>query len=190
MERCSAIVPDNKFQVGSHTQGFQSSILARSRPSLTTFPPGLDLRPQSRPLVPFSAFQHLHTPHSLQSGSLTAPLTAPQDFHLPCSRDTGFSFTSTTTAATYDVPFPDEASEPFPATNQDALQDRIIEEVNEEIGGFPGSELDADGHDDQTEESEVCQDGEPEKVNGLQRPAPHTRQRSFTLPSHFGTSQA
>ena len=190
MNRHLALIPNNKFQAGSHPQGFQSSVLARPRPSITTFPPGLDIRPQSRPSVPFSAFQHLHTPHSLQSGPLTAPLTASQEFHLPASRDAGFSFTSTNASATFDVPFPDDTPEPFPAINQDPLQDRIIEEVSEEIGGFPGSNLVADGHDGQSEEVEVCQDGEPEKASGLQRPAPHTRQRSFTLPSQFDTSQA
>ena len=111
---------------------------------------------------------------------------APQDFHLPSSRDTGFSFTSTTTTAAYDVPFSSEAPEPFPATDQEPLQNRIIEEVGEDVGSFPG----ADCGEGQTEDVEVCQDGEPEKASTLQRPAPHTRPRSFTLPSHFGSSQA
>ena len=117
----------------------------------------------------------------------SAPLTTPLDFHLPSSRDSGFSFTSTTTTATYDVPFSSETPEPFPAASQDPLQNRIIEEVNEE---FPGAGVGAECDEGPLEEVEMCQDGEPEKASCLQRPAPHTRQRSLTLPSHFGASQA
>ena len=64
----------------SATVGFQSSALARPRATNTTFPPGLDLRSQYRPM-PFANLQN-QTPDILSSGFQSAPLRVPGGFGL------------------------------------------------------------------------------------------------------------
>ena len=99
--------------------GFQSAALARPRPTVTTFPPGLDLRPQFRPLLPLSNFPHVPFPPSFQS----APLAAPQDFQLPQPTNPYQTATINTsyTITTYNGPGSYVSEEP-------PVQGRIVEE--------------------------------------------------------------
>ncbi|MCJ1311771.1 hypothetical protein MMC25_005444 [Agyrium rufum] len=171
-------------------QGFSSSLLGRSKPPKTTFTPGLDLRPQFRPLVPLSAFPHLHSSSPLHAGLQSAPLTTPHDFHLPVSAAAAtnaresLSYTATVTS-TYELPFPD-LSEPF-GTPGSSMHGRIIEEVAEDGYAAASNRM----HMGQHGSGDCAVDDGDSDASSLHPLFSDNagRRRSFTMPNGFAVSQ-
>lgn len=160
--------------------GFQSAAMARPRTNtVTTFPPGLDLHNQYRPMV-FNTMQH-HIQAHVSPGFQSAPLSVPYDFCYDAAIQNCYTHGyGSTTPATSTISHEAESyyhSEPYPRRIEESLHEGFVASPMADPVMTTTSSSVAIG---QSAVDEYLRDG----IN-LQPDYQQTRRRSFTLPNDF-----